>query len=744
MRHRRAATENRPSLATVSPVPSSRRRERNLTSLMFRALEDPRRVSLRWWLAYVLGMGAVGGAYWEALHVSHRQTFNYALVETASSFATGLVFGLIALIAFNQFRSAAGAGYAVLGITFGVVSGIWGFLPLFLPNGLGYTMPPSSTFGTANAAEALAFVGEAVLLVGCAISAVILARVRVLGEHRRVRARLGVAVAFLLFVLLMLWGAFNAPGFPQMLVLPVAYATSATTESTVLVGIGAVALLTVAWSARTGSALSRWLLSVVLVRVMFDASLWRSPRYSLDWLLTRSFGLVSTIVLLSVLLNEITRLGAATRAEADHDPLTGALTRTAFMRGLSVHLLGSETDRRTSGVIFVDIDQFRLVNDSIGDAAGDAFLVECVKRLRPFSPGGEMVARVGGDEFALLTHAADANRLLLRSLEIASVLGRPFDVDEVQVSGAASVGCVLLEAVDGAEEALRRALVAVRAAKDAGGETARAYSPELDVATSSDLAWRKRLAAALRKEQFDNDYQPIIDTRTGQVVGVEALVRLVDDGTRVSAGRFIEHAEASGQIVGIGRVSLQRLLADLPRLIGADPTHRLRVNFNLSVLQLRDPMLVRLLLQPLFSQHRSNLVIEVTESHELSGSSAAHENLMKLIASGYGVGIDDFGAGYSNFTVLEEMGKELIKLDRDLIVRAGRGESGSRSVMAAAVAVAATLSSTVLAEGIETDGEAEVVESLGIHIVQGYRYAMPMQLNEVVKMIARSYQVSVN
>ncbi len=741
---RRAANELGLTVATVALDLPRVPRELLVSSLVFRSLEDRRPVSARWWILYLLVVLVVAGAFRGALYEFRGSTANYLLVDTASSFATGMVFGLVALIAFGQARTALGSGFTVIGVTFGALGGVWGFLPFFLPNGLAFTTPPTSVLGTANASEALIYISEALLAVGCAVGAVLLAQARVLGERKRIRTTYAAGATFLVFLVITAWGALGAPGFPEIMVASGAYRTDLRTMSLVLIGLVAIAALVIGWTARGGSAMSRWLLSVLLLRLMFDASLWQNPRYSMDWLLTHVFGLLSALVLLSILLSELNRLNAATRAEADHDPLTGGLTRSAFMRGLSEILQGPEEDRHTSGIILIDLDQFRLINDSVGEEVADAFLVECVSRLRPFSPGGEMVARIGGDEFALLTQAPDSSRLLMRSLEIVTALGRPFVFDDGQVSGAASVGCAMLESVDGDEEAFRRALIAVRGAKEAGGETARAYSPELDASTGADLQWRKRLAAALRKDAFDNDYQPIIDTRTGQVVGVEALVRLVDDGTRVSAGRFIEHAEASGQIVGIGRVSLQRLLADLPRLIGADPTHKLRVNFNLSVLQLRDPLLVRMLLQPLFIQHRTNLVIEVTESYELSGSSTAHDNLMKLIESGYGIGIDDFGAGYSNFTVLEEMGKELIKLDRDLIVRAGRGESGSRSVMAAAVAVAGTLSSTVLAEGIETDGEAEVVESLGIHIVQGFRYAKPMQLNDVVKLIQQSYRLSVN
>lgn len=710
-------------------------REPTLNALVFRSLEDPRPVSARWWVLFGLSIAALSSLYWAALSTFHMQTYNYSLVETGSSFATGLVFGLTALIVLSQAGSIAGAGYRVLGVTFGGVGAVWGCLPFFLPNGLGYSVPPSTILGSASAGEALIFVNETLLLAGCAIGAVWLSRMRVLGEHRRVRASSGFAFAFALAAVVLAWGALDAPGFPRMVVPPVAYASSATVESTILAGVAGAAVLVIAWTARRGAAMNRWLLALVFSRLLVDVALWRSPRYSVDWLVTRAFGLVSVVILLSWLLRELTRLSSATRAEADQDPLTGALTRSAFMRGLSAHLLGPEHERKTSGIIVIDLDQFRMVNDTVGDSVGDAFLRECVHRLRPYSPGGEMVARIGGDEFAVLTQIADPARLLLRSHEIVRELGKPFDMDDCQVSGAASIGCATLDSVEGSEEALRRALIAVRAAKDAGGETARAYSPELDDSKAVDLQWRKRLAAAIRKDAFDNDYQPIMDTVTGQVVGVEALVRLVDDGTRISAGRFIEHAEASGQIVGIGRVSLQRLLADLPRLIGADPTHKLRVNFNLSVLQLRDPMLMRLLQQPLFIQYRTNLVVEVTESFELSGSSTAHDNLQRLSEIGYGIAIDDFGAGYSNFTVLEEMGKQLIKLDRDLIVRAGGGEPGGRSVMAAAVAVAETLSSTVLAEGIETDGEAEVAEKLGIRIVQGYRYAKPMPLNDVVKFI---------
>lgn len=708
-----------------------------MNALMLRSLEDEARVDRRWWLAYAAGMSTLGVGFM-AFTLTHRDLpMDLPLVATAHAVAMGLAYGLTALLFFTQARGDRQLPYLVLGAVFMYSGLLWAWFPYYFPNGLAYSDPPRSVVGSENAAAALYMVNRWVVLTGAAVGAVLFTRATVLAVSSRTRVRQTVVVTSLLAALTLGWGAADVPGVPDLTSNSGVVEPAAVVIALAAVVFALVSSLLIASAARSGSFIHRWLLSVVLLQLLEASAVPFGARLTVNWLANRWLSLIGTLILLFILLWQLARILRSTAAAADLDELTQALSRSAFVHVVAEHLSTPNAVRAGTGVLWVDLDQFRLLNSSAGSAVGDDFLVECHRRLRAFVPGGEVVARIGGDEFALLTRAHSEHDLLELGLEIVEAVSRPFDVGEVRATATASIGCVWVgEDVDSAEEALRRAFSAMLAAKAAGGDTAHLYSPALDAEAAEALQWRHRLAAAIRDDHFGNDYQPILDTASGRVVAVEALVRLTDSEDRVTAGRFIEHAEASGQVIAIGRLALAHLTHDLPTIHAADPDAR--VSFNLCVRQLTDPVLIGLLLKPPLIQQAARLIVEVTESFELSASTTAHQNLQRLVRAGYQIAIDDFGSGFSNFVQLQEIGRHIIKLDRTLIVRAGTRDPASLAVLSAALAVARSLASEVLAEGVETEAEAAIVTELGIPLVQGFRYARPMVLHDLIDFMHRT------
>ena len=706
---------------------------------LLRSFDQSRSRDPQWWTRFIVTVVTGGAAFILAHLLLKEQLVGLPLMMTAYAVAMFIMHGLIAFVFFAQARDGTQVGYLVLGVTFGYSSGLWGMYPYFFPNGLTYSLPPAPVLGSQNTAAAVYVVIHAVLVVGMSTGALLLQHPRALQGSALVRRPIAVGGVVIAFALTCVWAALGSPGFPQLVTESGRWAPAMPFATFLggLFGVACIAVLLVV-ARRTGSVVSRWLLAMSVVVAVTGTQAGTTERFTADWLLGRATSLILTGILGLVLLWQLDRLVRASQAAVDFDALTGADSRSAFVRileqRLSRHIVGG-----SDGLLWVDLDQFRIVNEAAGQQVGNAFLMECARRLETTPALVGRVARAGGDEFALLVRADAEDALLRVARSVADHIGLPFESNETRVQVTASVGAVMLDpSIENAEDALRRAMAGTQRAKAAGGGTAAVHSPAFEARHAEDQEWRHRLAVAIREERFDNDYQPQFDTRTGQVIGVEALVRLIEGDERLSATTFVKHAEASGQIVDIGRIALMRMAKDVPPLMAASGVRPIRISFNLSVPQLADAGVAAMLLAEPFRSLRRHLVVEVTESFELTGSGAARDHLLALVHSGFGVAIDDFGAGFSNFSQLEEIGRDLIKIDRDLIVRAGRREPASLTVLTAALAVARSIASQVLAEGVETDDEAAVVEGLGIHLVQGFRYAQPMPIDVVRPFIARA------
>ena len=383
-------------------------------------------------------------------------------------------------------------------------------------------------------------------------------------------------------------------------------------------------------------------------------------------------------------------------------------------------------------ILWIDLDAFREVNERLGNPLGDRILIETKARIDGQVGPSDIVGRVGGDEFAVVIPGIGSAGAEVLAQRLLSVLSEPFHVMDSDVVLTASIGLASSDeqAVD-PETVVRRATVGMQAAKEAGGSRFAWFSPALGADAVERAHLRHALTQAIRDRDFTLAYQPIVDLASGEVAGAEALVRWDWEGRPQEAGRFIGFAEESGLIVGIGRLVVDALARDVPPLLDAVDDDFV-LTFNLSVRELADDAIVASLLEGPLSRHCDRLIVEVTESFELHGDTHAASNLDALRTCGYRTAVDDFGAGYSNFARLVELQPAIVKIDRSIVVRAGGGSAEGMATMQATTDVARALRARVLAEGVESNDEAEAVIRMGIDLAQGYRYARPMTLAAVI------------
>ncbi|GAA3342080.1 hypothetical protein GCM10020358_35780 [Amorphoplanes nipponensis] len=421
--------------------------------------------------------------------------------------------------------------------------------------------------------------------------------------------------------------------------------------------------------------------------------------------------------------------------QAFHDGLTGLANRVLFRDRLdqALTLAGSGADE--VGVLFVDLDDFKEVNDTLGHAVGDQLLVAVGRRIAQAIGPGDTAARMGGDEFAVLVApAADASAAERVAAHIVAVLSTPVEVSDGLggthiVSGAASVGIATSRDAGGPTELLRHADLALYLAKGAGKGTWQRYRSDLHTAMVERLALRTSLLEAIDARQFVLQYQPIVDVRTRAAVGVEALVRWQHpERGLLGPYHFIELAEESGAIAGLGAWVLGEALRQFAAWHAADPQLALRyVSVNVSARQFRAPGFVDRVRRALADAGARPewLLLEITESLVLRDAEQVWAELRALRELGVRIAIDDFGTGYSSLSYLRQMPVDVLKIDKSFIddITASRQQ---RALVDAIVTLARNLDLTVVAEGIEDDDQRDLLERMGCPYGQGYLFARPL------------------
>ncbi|MBX9588453.1 MAG: PAS-domain containing protein [Hyphomonadaceae bacterium] len=406
-----------------------------------------------------------------------------------------------------------------------------------------------------------------------------------------------------------------------------------------------------------------------------------------------------------------------------NDKLEQALTRVKRGDMVAVHLL--------------DLDHFKNVNDTLGHPAGDKLLQDAACRLRALVRETDTIARMGGDEFAILQVAinqpADATALAQRVIESVS---QPYEIDGRQVLIGTSVG-IAIGPADGlaSDQLMRNADLALYRAKDDGRGTYRFFEPDMDAQMRERRAMEYDLREALAAGEFELYYQPVVHLETNKISGFEALVRWRHpERGMVAPGAFIGLAEEIGFIVPLGEWVVRQACATAARW----PEH-IRISVNLSPVQFKNPGLVQVVLNALAASGLAadRLELEITESALLEDSDATLATLYRLRELGVRIAMDDFGTGYSSLAYLQSFPFDRIKIDRSFIKDIADGV-GSLNIVRAMTALAKGLGMETTAEGVETTEQMDTVRSEGCTEMQGYLFSRPRPVSELDDLLVQA------
>ncbi len=427
------------------------------------------------------------------------------------------------------------------------------------------------------------------------------------------------------------------------------------------------------------------------------------------------------------------------RVLAGRDALTGLSNRRELADDLERALASNARTGHFSAVLMLDLDRFKLVNDTLGHAAGDELLIAAAARLRSLARGGDLLVRIGGDEFVVvmrdLVQPADALRAGWRVVE---AFREPFTVDGHRQVCPASVGVSVSRPGARPDDLVREADTAMYLSKSHGGDTLEVFNEDLRDAVEHRVTVEDQLRGALGSDQLEVWFQPEVDPTTGEVQGAEALLRWRHpDGTTWNAGAFIDIAEDAGLIVPIGVAVLESACVAAAAWVAAAPERDFVLRVNLSARQLEwtalldqlDATLARSGLAP------GRLCVEITETVLLRPTPTVRANLDGIARRGIGIASDDFGTGYASLAQLREFPIDTLKIDRSFVEHLTHNER-DRHLVAAVTALASNLCLDVVAEGVETCEQAAMLVELGCHRVQGFLYSPAVPAAEFTRLLS--------
>lgn len=414
------------------------------------------------------------------------------------------------------------------------------------------------------------------------------------------------------------------------------------------------------------------------------------------------------------------------------DPLTGLANRSLIIETITMALHESWRSNRRPSVLFIDVDRFKNINDSLGHAAGDEVLVTVAHRLVEALPASTSIARISGDEFVVLApdtrNQGEAIALAERVLE---VFREPLPLRQGDLFVTASIG--VASGADGhdlkAEDLLRHADTAMYQAKDAGRSCVAVFDESMLEQVSHRLSVETALYRALERRELRLFHQPIVDVLHGEVLGFEALMRWDrSDGTLISPAEFIPIAEETGIIVPIGAWALLDALTQLAAWFedGTCPRHA-TMSVNVSPRQLNDPNFVSIVHEALIRSGvpASQLWLEVTEGVMISQPEQALDALQRVRALGVRIAVDDFGTGYSSLSLLQKFPIQRIKIDRSF-VSGVVDDPSARSLVRAMIAMSRSMGLDTVAEGVETTAQLQALGDLGCAKAQGFLISRPL------------------
>ena len=445
-------------------------------------------------------------------------------------------------------------------------------------------------------------------------------------------------------------------------------------------------------------------------------------------------------------VTERARLEAQLVHQAFHDALTGLANRALFRDRLEHALARTDHNRDAVAVLFLDLDDFKTVNDSLGHAEGDRLLVVVAERLLNATRGCDTVARLGGDEFAILLENvrddADAVRVAER---VTAAMQLPFGLRDKEVFVSASIGIVRARGEESDDELLRNADVAMYAAKNRGKGRHEIFEPRMHTAIMERVELGADLRRAIEREEFTLYYQPVVVLETGRITGVEALVRWQHPQRGlVAPAAFIPLAEDTSLILPLGHWVLREACRQACAWQARYPELSLTMSVNLSARQLQQSRLADQIAAALRESGLPprSLVLEITESVIMQDTEATLTKLHELKALGVQLAIDDFGTGYSSLGYLQRFPLDILKIDKSFVDSVERG--GTAAALARMIiALGSMLHLRTVAEGVERLGQQAHLRQLGCELAQGYLFAKPLAA-EGVDALLRSAEASLS
>jgi diguanylate cyclase (GGDEF)-like protein/PAS domain S-box-containing protein len=424
---------------------------------------------------------------------------------------------------------------------------------------------------------------------------------------------------------------------------------------------------------------------------------------------------------------------------AHHDPLTGLANRLTLESRLLQALADARRYDRKLAVLFIDLDRFKTINDSLGHQIGDLMLIEVARRLTGRLRLTDVIARLGGDEFVVVVpDLSDVSAAAQVAQQLIAELNRPIRADRHVLHTSGSVGIAVYPGDGETVEALmKNADTAMYHAKEKGRDNFQFFSSEMTEAANERLLVENRLRSALGQREFILHYQPKVDPANGRICGLEALVRWQHPVHGIIAPeRFIRIAEETGLIVGIGQWVIGEACRQASRWRSAG--HAIRVAVNLSARQLRDPGLFSTITDALFVTDcpAAALELEITESALMQDPRAAIETLGALKALGISLALDDFGTGYSSLSYLKLFPLDRLKIDRSF-VRDIDTDSNDRSIALSTIALAHSLNLQVTAEGVELASQHNFIREHGCDEAQGWLFSRALPAEAIDEVLTK-------
>ena len=428
--------------------------------------------------------------------------------------------------------------------------------------------------------------------------------------------------------------------------------------------------------------------------------------------------------------------------QANYDALTGLPNRSLLHDRLRQAVYAQRTPRNIA-VVFIDLDQFKFVNDSLGHSAGDKLLKAMGERLRAVLREGDTVGRVGGDEFVLILADQSNEEVIFRAMQrIAARVAEPIEVEgkELYITCSAGVSLYPQDGLD-VDTLLKNADAAMYRAKEHGRNNFQFYTAEMNERVNERLALEHALRRSLERQEFVLHYQQKVDLKSGAIIGAEALVRWMHpEWGLVRPARFIPLAEETGLIVPLGEWVLREACGQARAWLDAGLAPG-TVSVNLSARQFRQEGLVRMVSR-ILEQTRldpAHLEMELTESMVMHNVETAIATLQGLKSLGVALSVDDFGTGYSSLAYLKDLPIDTLKIDRAFVRDIGTGAEGDEGVLAQAIiSLGHALHLRVIAEGVETDAQLRFLRRHGCDEVQGFLYGEPVTPQEHARLLARA------